>query len=130
MFALPSEFHLEALHEEPWQWVIVLTVQSATALCTMCHTPAERVRSRYVRTLGDLPCSGRVVVVQWQVRKFFCPNPACDRKIFTEQVPTFVAPSARMTQRLIAALQAIARVCSGSGGSRLATALVSTAISK
>jgi hypothetical protein len=38
-------------------------------------------------------------------------------------LPTFTAPSARMTQRLIAALQAIAGACGGALGSRLATRL-------
>ena len=63
------------------------------------------------------------MILHWQVRKWFCPNPSCTRKIFTEQLPTFIAPSARMTQRLIAALQAIAGACGGALGSRLAMRL-------
>jgi len=34
------------------------------------------------------------------VRKFFCDNPACTRKIFTERLPGLVARSARRTLRL------------------------------
>ncbi|GHO47275.1 hypothetical protein KSX_54380 [Ktedonospora formicarum] len=57
------------------------------------------------------------------VRKFFCRNSACQRKIFTERLPTFVEPWAQMTLRLIAAIQAIGLSTSGRLGARLATRL-------
>jgi hypothetical protein len=37
LFALPSELRLEALHEAPERWVVLLSAQSATASCTVCH---------------------------------------------------------------------------------------------
>ncbi|GHO48539.1 hypothetical protein KSX_67020 [Ktedonospora formicarum] len=57
------------------------------------------------------------------VRKFFCRNSACQRKIFTERLPTFVEPWAQMTLRLIAAIQAIGLSTSGRLGARLAAHL-------
>lgn len=108
MFSLPPELRIEALTDEASSLVVTLSTTTNQAPCTCCQTLAWRVHSRYMPTLADLPCSGQRVTLRWQVRKWFCPNPACARKIFTEQVPTFTAPSARMTQRLVAALQAIA----------------------
>ena len=123
MLSLPLELRIEALIHEASTLVVTLSTTTETAPCTRCQTLAWRVHSRYVRTLADLPSSGQAVTLRWQVRKWFCPNPACERKIFTEQLPTFTAPSARMTQRLITALQAIAGACGGALGSRLATRL-------
>lgn len=123
MLSLPSELCIEALNAEASSLVVTLSTTTNQAPCTLCQTLAWRVHSRYIRTLADLPCSGQTVILRWQVRKWFCPNPACARKIFTEQLPAFIAPSARMTQRLVAALQAIAGACGGALGSRLATHL-------
>ncbi len=123
MLSLPSELRIEALDAEASTLVVTLSTTTNQAPCTLCQTLAWRVHSRYVRTLADLPWSGQTVILRWQVRKWFCPNPSCTRKIFTEQVPIFIAPSARMTQRLIAALQAIAGACGGALGSRLARRL-------
>jgi len=58
-----------------------------------------------------------------RVRKFFCRNPLCERRIFTERLPQFVEPYAQMTLRLRAALQAIGLSTSGSLGARLASRL-------
>jgi len=55
---------------------------SPEAKCPLCHQPASRVQSRYVRTLVDLPCSGQGVRWLVQVRRFWCENAACARKIF------------------------------------------------
>jgi len=57
------------------------------------------------------------------VRKFFCRTAPCPRRIFTERLPTVVAPSARTTVRLTALLQAIAFALGGEAGARLAQRL-------
>jgi transposase len=57
------------------------------------------------------------------VRKFFCPNPACSRKIFAEQFPDLVHSYARMTNRLSEALQALGFATCGELGERLAPKL-------
>ena len=38
------------------------------------------------RTLRDLPASGRPAHLVMQVRRFFCEESACQRKIFAERV--------------------------------------------
>jgi transposase len=68
----------------------------------------------------DLPWGPLTVRIRLLVRKFVCRSPTCTRRIFTERVPELVAPYARKTQRLIAALQAIGVALGGQAGARLA----------
>lgn len=53
------------------------------------------------------------------VRKFFCRNPDCCRKVFTERLPEFIEPSSRLTKRLRSAVQDIGFATCGKGGERL-----------
>jgi transposase len=57
------------------------------------------------------------------VRKFFCRNALCPRKVFTERMSQFVEPWARVTIRLCQTLQSIGLATSGKGGTRLAERL-------
>src|SRR6266581_3608487 len=63
---------------------VTVTVQAAspTACCPCCGTICQRVHSHYTRTLHDLPASGRPVHLKVQVRRFFCQESMCKRKIF------------------------------------------------
>jgi transposase len=51
-----------------------------------CGRPSHRVHSHYQRTLADLPCQGRQVRLSWRSRKFFCDDPECSQRIFTERL--------------------------------------------
>ena len=62
---------------------------------------------------------GRRVQLSLSVRKFFCRNRLCPRKIFTERIPQFVEPWARTTIRLCQAMQSIGLSTCGQGGARL-----------
>jgi transposase len=85
--------------------------------------PSSSVHSRYQRHLTDLPWGARPVHIQLTVRKFVCQNPSCERRIFTERLPTFVAAYARKTQRLVTALRTIGMALGGQAGARLAARL-------
>jgi transposase len=100
---------------------ITLHVRStqATALCPLCTTPAHRIHSHYERTLADLPWAHYRVCLQLRVRKWFCPNPHCGRRIFTERLPTVAAPWARRTLRLAQRLLALGVALGGRAGVRL-----------
>jgi transposase len=63
------------------------------------------------------------------VRKFFCTNGGCRRRIFTERLDPLVAPWARRTQRLVHWLVHIAMALGGRAGVRLSRAL-SLAVSR
>jgi transposase len=57
------------------------------------------------------------------VRKFFCENSACQRRIFSERLPQIAAPWARRTQRLNVQLSEIGLVLGGSAGKKLSQKL-------
>src|SRR5712692_10178997 len=91
--------------------------------CPVCGQTSDQLHSRYLRVVADVPCGNRPVSLHLEVRKFFCRNTSCLRKIFTERLPEFVQPSARMTERLRSALQALGLATGGEGGTRLAPKL-------
>ena len=100
---------------------ITLHVRStqATAPCPLCATPAHHIHSDYERTLADLPWAQYRVHLQLRVRKWFCQNPRCRRRIFTERLPTVAAPWARRTLRLAQRLVALGVALGGKAGVRL-----------
>jgi hypothetical protein len=59
------------------------------------------------------------------VRKFFCINAGCNRRIFTERLPTVTAPWARRTYRLAQRLIATGLALGGAAGERLSHQLSS-----
>src|SRR2546428_8002564 len=71
-----------------------------TSPCPLCFCPAQRRHSHYTRVVADLPCAGFRVQLLLHVRKFFCDRTDCPRMIFSERLPFFVEPWARMTMRL------------------------------
>jgi transposase len=81
------------------------------------------VHSRYTRTLADLPWSGYAITWQLRVRKLFCSNTKCPRRLFTERLPGLVAPWARRTLRLATRLLAIGLALGGVAGARLSRTL-------
>ena len=59
----------------------ILASSEATAVpCPLCGQLADRVHSRYTRTLADLPWATLAVRLRVRVRKFFCANAACPRR--------------------------------------------------
>ena len=68
--------------------------------CPLCQCRSESVHSGYVRLVADLPWAGWAVRLELHVRRFFCLNKECVRQIFTERLPSVVAPYARHTRRL------------------------------
>src|SRR5258708_19340726 len=91
--------------------------------CPLCFCPAERRHSQYTRVVADLPCAGFRVQLILHVRRFFCDTADCIRKIFTERLPAFVLPWARLTVRLCEALQSLGEASCGELGTRLAERL-------
>jgi transposase len=118
------------LHLETWQIdattaQVTLRVQSTQTLvhCPVCRFPTRRIHSRYQRTVADLPWAHYRIVLQLGVRKFFCINGRCTRRVFTERLPGVVAPWARRTARLLAWLAQIAVALGGAAGVRLSRGL-------
>jgi transposase len=112
---------LAACHVDHTAAQITLLVHStqASMSCPLCDTPARRIHSRYERTLADLPWAEYRVRLQLRVRKWFCRNRQCPRRIFTERLPTVAAPWARRTLRLAQRLVALGVALGGKAGVRL-----------
>ena len=90
--------------------------------CPLCSQPSSHIHSHYHRTLKDAPCVGRQLQLFLTVRKFFCRNPDCSRKVFTERLKQLTEPWARMTTRLKEHITSIGLATCGKGGVRLALA--------
>jgi transposase len=125
VFPAVPPLHLDAWHMDGAARRLTLQVTSTRALvdCPVCQFPTQRIHSRYVRTVADLPWGPWRVVLHLQVRKFFCANGRCPRRIFTERLAPLVAPWARRTQRLVHWLAHVALALGGRAGVRLSRAL-------
>src|SRR5215469_1911405 len=100
---------------------VTITVRAAspTASCPCCGTICKRIQSRYTRTLRDLPASGRPVHLLVRVRRFFCQESTCPRKIFAERFPSLTLPRVKFTLRLQEALRQMGFALGGEAGVRL-----------
>ena len=79
--------------------VVSITLHSETreASCPLCRQSAVRVQSRYHRTVQDIALQGKTLRLRLLVRRFFCDNPDCQRKIFAERFAELTSAYARRT---------------------------------
>src|SRR5258708_5068048 len=120
---LPEGMFIEQIETRKTDIVVSVISTHTTSCCPLCTEPSSSVHSYYQRSVRDLPCGGQNIRLLLTVRKCFCRNPDCKRKIFTERLSTFVEPWAKVTNRLCEAIQAIGLSTSGSLGARLAARL-------
>ncbi len=116
-------FRLDAIHRSDEQLTLTATPVRKAAACPLCHRRSRRVHSRYQRRVADLPLGGTPLTLVLHVRKFFCRNPRCPRRIFAERLPSLVAAGARRSRPLHTALERVAFTLGGEAGARLAIAL-------
>ena len=125
--ALPNttSLQLDTWYLDDTHAQITLRISSTQAepRCPGCDVPARRIHSHYTRTLADLPWSGYQITWRLRVRKLFCRNRKCPRRIFTERLPGLVVPWARRTLRLAARLLAMGLALGGAAGARLSQSL-------
>src|SRR5438034_4996316 len=86
LLSLPEGLHVEWIKPQGTDLSVGVISRRPSSCCPLCAQASSQVHSRYQRTLCDVPCGNRKVVLHLSVRKFFCRNPDCARKIFTEQV--------------------------------------------
>lgn len=115
----PNCLHLLHLEADDTTIIMVVTTVTEEAACPTCGRSSARVHSRYRRTPADLPWLGCTVHLRLHVRRFFCTNPECERTIFTERLPSVVAPYARRTIRLADLLTLVGFALGGEAGQRL-----------
>ena len=120
--------HLDGLQVdkvEDAESAVLITARSraAEAACHRCGLSSARVHSRYRRRLHDVAAGGRAVTISLKVRRFFCANPACELRTFTEQVPAVALLHQRRTPLQRSLLEAVALALAGRAGARLACGL-------
>jgi transposase len=105
--------------------VLIIQVASTAceSACPVCQRHSSRIHSHYTRKAADVACGGRQVQLILHVRKFFCTNRDCPRKIFTERLTAFLEPWARVTTRLSQEIEAIGLATCGRLGTRLGSRL-------
>lgn len=109
---------LDLLTVDEHKITVTMTALQTAAECPTCTHRSCRVHSHYRRTVADLPWAGVPVQLQLQVRKFFCRNEACAQSIFTERLPTIVAPWARRSLRLTTQQRQLGLALGGQAGAR------------
>jgi transposase len=96
------------------------TATAASSACPGCGTPSHRVHSHYRRTVADLPCQERFLVLRLRLRRFRCTKAGCPRTVFCERLPGLLAVYARSTDRLTDSHRAVGFALGGEAGARLA----------
>src|SRR5918993_813572 len=122
-FTIPKQLHVDELSFTADLLTIYASTTDLAAECPLCGQPSLRIHGCYMRTLADLPWCGTPVRLRVRVRKFFCDEPACERRIFAERLDEVVRPFARGTDLQRGALQWIAFSLGGEAGARLAREL-------
>jgi len=120
---LPEGMVIGRVEMTPTQLTVEVISTQPCARCPGCGTPSDAVHCQYQRTVHDVPCGGRSVVLRLGVRKFFCRASTCQRKVFAERLPDLVQPWARISNRLLEELKAIGLSASAEVSERLAPRL-------
>ena len=71
--------------------------------------------------MADVAFGGRKLVLKLLVRKWICAEASCSRHIFAERFPQLVQRYARMTDRLIKALQSTGVITNGADAAQIAS---------
>jgi transposase len=112
-FSVPEPLHVQSLGDGPGGITIHAAPKDPAARCPERGGCSRRVHSRYNRTLTDLPWGGVLVRLRVRVRKFFCDDPFCKRKILAERLGGMAWFRARRTDRQNEALLLIALALGG-----------------
>jgi transposase len=123
LFGLKDRVHFDSIDVLDREIRIAAHLIGKASRCPDCRYRSRRIHSRYIRTVKDLPISGKNVSLQIRVRRFICVNANCSRKTFVEDVASFVDSHSRCSRRLFESDQQIGLALGGEAGSRLAKRL-------
>src|SRR6266487_4884092 len=119
LFPLPEGLEMTSISGTSEELLVSVTSHRASSPCPQCAMPSSAIHSLYRRHPRDLPSIGRPIRLVFTVLKFFCRNPNCCRKVFTERLPDFLEASSRLTKRLRPAVHELGFPTGGKGGERL-----------
>jgi transposase len=101
------------------QLMVEVISTSPSACCPRCGNTSDFVHCQYHRTVFDVPCAGRRVVLHLAVRKFSCHVSTCSQKVFAERLVDLVCAYARVSNRLLEELKALGLAASAEVNERL-----------
>ena len=93
---------------------------TSTASCPMCQSTARHIHSRYRRAVRDRPINGKAVMLLLHVRKFYCQEPMCPRRVFAERLSQLTVPHGQSSTGLRSLLYALVDESGGAGRARIA----------
>src|ERR1700677_2941584 len=99
-------------------WTVTVDSRQPT-FCPGCGAQSKSRHSTYWRTLRDLSAQGAPVIVNARLGRWRCRNQLCDRRIFTERVPSLAAPFVRRTARLAEIVRLLGHSAGGRPSERL-----------
>ncbi len=123
LLGLPAELQARSFELVDHILLIEVAATASESACPGCQCQTSRIHSHYTRKAADLACGGHQVRLILHVRKFFCTNRDCPRKIFAERLTAFLEPWARVTTRLGQEIEAIGLASCGRLGARLGSRL-------
>ncbi|WP_157506321.1 transposase family protein [Ktedonobacter racemifer] len=78
---LPTGITVTSVHPSVTELVIGIACHTPSMPCPECHQLSARIHGHYQRTVADLPCAGRNVILEFTVRKFVCTTPTCPQRV-------------------------------------------------
>ncbi len=123
VLGFPSTLAVDTVERSTEGLTVSLHATTSIILCPRCGTAGSRVHSRYYRTVADMSCVGQRLTLKLLVRKWVCPLDSCPQYTFAEQFAGLVRRYARMTDRLIQALQSAGVTTNGADGACLLSSL-------
>lgn len=116
---LPANFTLR--YSAVYETSVSLGIMSSAAfgVCPQCMNPSSKVHSYYERKVRDLPISGKEVTLHLSVRKFFCQQTDCPKKIFAERFDTSLMPYERRLERSNNLIREIGLSCGSKPGMKV-----------
>jgi transposase len=121
LFPHLRDFRLLSYSRETTRLVLTCERVTPSAPCPVCGTTDHRTHSRYQRTVWDLSVQNVQVLLHLHVRKFYCDQPDCPRRIFAEQLPQVTSPHGSFTFALRQFLGQLGREQGGASAARSST---------
>ncbi len=87
LLPLPEGMLIDQIQATETSLLVAVISTHPTSCCPLCWEPSSSIHSHYSRAVADVPCGGRQVQLSLTVRKFFCRNPLCQRKVFDLSAP-------------------------------------------
>lgn len=96
----PPDPNLELLYVSASDDSLLLTVKSirTSSSCPVCSKLSSRIHSQYTRKAQDLPIGDKSVELLILTKRWFCDQPDCQVKIFTERYD-WLSSNGRRTTR-------------------------------